>query len=266
MNCHCATAATFLALFATGDAAASSSTWLDTDGARIRLVTTGLPDAQGRLKGMLDIVLQPGWKTYWRDPGDAGVPPTLDVHSNPDIVAADLDFPAPQRHDEGDFKWAGYDYPVALPITFTFKPGSAGSPVEASVFLGVCETICVPVQAKLAVDPAAAPDDPMDEAAVTAAFAAVPHAAGPGFGVKVAESSGTAATFEASFAGSPSSAELFIAGEDGYLFTTPVRDERGGRTYFTVEVTRPQEAPSGPGLRYTLVTDAGAVSGVVPYF
>ncbi len=54
---------------------ASSSDWFETEGARIRLVTTGKPAADGKLKGMLDIELKPGWKTYWRDPGDAGVPP-----------------------------------------------------------------------------------------------------------------------------------------------------------------------------------------------
>jgi len=261
-----AIAALSLTLGSAGSALAASSTWFEAEGARIRLVTTGAPDAEGRLKGMLDIQLKPGWKTYWRDPGDAGVPPTIDVSANSEIEQVDIDFPAPQRHDEGDFEWAGYDYPVALPVTFTYQPGSTGSPIDADVFLGVCETICVPVQAKFSVDPAANLGDPLDQAGVAAAFAAIPEAAKPGFEVTVAEKSATKATLAASFAGTTSSAELFIAGEDGYLFTTPVRDEREGKTYFTVEVTRPDETPVGPGLRYTLATDAGAVSGVLPYF
>jgi DsbC/DsbD-like thiol-disulfide interchange protein len=261
-----AIAALSVTLGAAGDAQASSSAWLEMEGARVRLVTTGEPDAQGQLKGMLDIQLKPGWKTYWRDPGDAGVPPTIDASGNPDIERVDIDFPAPQRHDEGDFQWAGYDYPVALPVTFTFKAGSGSSPIEADVFLGVCETICVPVQAKFSVDPASASDDPLDEAGVTAAFAAIPEPAKPGFSITLAEKSATTATFEASLPGTPSSAELFIAAADGYVFATPIRQERDGKTLFTVEVTRPDEAPVGPGLHYTLATDAGAVSGVVPYF
>ena len=48
----------------------------------MRLVTTGSRDADGRLEGILDIELKPGWKTYWRDPGDAGVPPTIDVSAS----------------------------------------------------------------------------------------------------------------------------------------------------------------------------------------
>ena len=259
--------ATILALVASGAAQGSSSDWFEVEGARMRLVTTGKPDAQGRLKGILDIDLKPGWKTYWRDPGDAGVPPTIDVSANPGIVGVQLDFPAPQRHDEGDFKWAGYDYSLALPVTFTFKDPAGAAGINAAVFLGVCETICVPVQTKLAVDPADDPDNPDDASAVSAAFADIPPAATPEFGVKLAEKArGAKVVVEATFPGDPESAEFFIAGDGDYVFGTPIREERDGKTFFSVEVTRPDETPTGAGLHYTLVTDAGAVNGVLPYF
>jgi DsbC/DsbD-like thiol-disulfide interchange protein len=74
-------------------ALASSTDWFETQGGRIRLVTAGTPDAQGRIKGVLDIALDPGWKTYWRDPGDAGVPPQLDVSGSTNIAEAKLSFP-----------------------------------------------------------------------------------------------------------------------------------------------------------------------------
>lgn len=237
------------------------------EGARVRLVTAGEPDAEGRLKGILDIDLKPGWKTYWRDPGDAGVPPTIDVPSNPNIAGIAIDFPAPQRHDEGDFQWAGYDYPVALPVTFTLKDPEGSARVEADVFLGVCETICVPVQAKLALDASSDPDNPDDTAAIAAAFAAVPADATPDFGLKVAGGSGgDSVVLEAAFPGDPESAELFIAGEGGYTFATPVKELRDRKTLFSVEVMRPEETPEGPGLHYVLVTDRGAVRGFLPYF
>ncbi len=254
------------ALLAGGQAHASSSEWFEMEGARIRLVTASKPDADGRLRGILDIELKPGWKTYWRDPGDAGVPPTIDVSANPDILGAELDFPAPQRHDEGGFKWAGYDYSLALPVLFTLRQSAEPGTIDANVFLGVCETICVPVQAQLAVDTAGDPDNADDVSAVAAAFAAVPPAATPEFGVKVAETAGDKIVLEASFPGDPATAELFIGGEEGYASTTPVREERDGKTFFSVEVTRPDKKPEGEGLHYTLVTDAGAVNGILPYF
>ena len=108
-------------------ALASSSDWFETEGARVRLVTTGEPDADGMLRAFSTSSSKPGWKTYWRDPGDAGVPPTVDVSGSTNIAGAKLDFPPPQRHDDGDFQWAGYDHPVALPVAFTLKsPGRAG--------------------------------------------------------------------------------------------------------------------------------------------
>ena len=259
--------ATLVALLADAPAYAASSDWFEMEGARVRLVTAGKSDTEGRLRGILDIELKPGWKTYWRDPGDAGVPPAIDASTNPNIVGAEFDFPAPQRHDEGDYQWAGYDYPLGLPVTFTLKDPAGSTAIDAAVFLGVCETICVPVQAKLALDPADDPDDPDDASIVSAAFAAIPPAATSEFGVKLAEKAGDRkAVLQATFPGNPESAELFIAGEDGYVFATPAKEVRDGKTFFSLEVTRPEETPKGVGVPYTLVTDAGAVNGTLPYF
>ncbi len=266
MKCLFVLAAAVPPAFACGPAGATSSAWFDMEGASVRLVTSGQADAQGRLRGVLDIRLKPGWKTYWRDPGDAGVPPTIDVSASRNVVGAEIDFPPPQRHDEGDFQWAGYDYPVGLPVTFTLADATAQSAIDATVFLGVCETICVPVQARFTLDPASDPDDAADRMTVAAAFGAVPAPATTGFEARLAESSGETALIQADIKGDPSGADLFLAGEDGYAFLTPTRQERGGKLFFQVEVTRPDETPKGPGVRYTLVTDAGAVQGFLPYF
>ena len=259
--------ALLFALLAAGPALASSSEWFETDGARVRLVTTGKADPDGRLTGILDIDLKPGWKTYWRDPGDAGVPPYVDVAASTNVAGAELDFPAPQRHDEGDFKWAGYDFPVALPVTFTLKTPGEPAIINADIFLGVCETVCIPVKTKLTLDPASDPDNPDDAAAVSAAQAALPKPEQPDFGVKVVSDPGdTTVVLEASFPGDPATAELFIAGDGDYTFTAPKKIERDGKTLFSVEAGRPAQRGRGAGLHYTLVTDNGSVSGLLPYF
>lgn len=246
---------------------ASSSDWVEMEGARVRLVTAGMPDAEGRLRGILDIALEPGWKTYWRDPGESGVPPTIDVSASPDLAGATFDFPAPQWHNEADFQWAGYDYPVGFPVTFTVKDGGTAGVIDANIFIGVCETICVPLQAKLSVDPGRDPDNAADAAAVEAAFASLPKTASDAFGVKVVSEPGAKEVLlEASFPGDPAKAELFIASEDGYTFSTPVRHEKDGKTVFSAEVLLPARLGTGPGLPYTLATDKGAVSGFLPYF
>ncbi|NGO52261.1 protein-disulfide reductase DsbD domain-containing protein [Allomesorhizobium camelthorni] len=247
-------------------ALASSSDWFETQGGRIRLVTAGKPDEAGRLKGMLEVDLLPGWKTYWRDPGDAGVPPQIDISASENITSAEFAFPVPERHDDGGFKWAGYDEPVALPIIFTLKSPAEAALIEADVFLGVCESICIPAQTRLTLDPASDPDNPEDTAAVAAALAALPAPAKPEFGVSSAREEGSKLIVEAKFPGDPASAEFFLAGADGYAFGTPERVEKEGKTLFSLEIlARPDSVPAGDGLHYTLVTDAGAVGGRIPF-
>ncbi|MFI0845683.1 protein-disulfide reductase DsbD domain-containing protein [Mesorhizobium sp. IMUNJ 23232] len=249
-----------------GAASASSSPWIDVQGARVRLVTSGNPDNDGVLRGALEINLVPGWKTYWRDPGDAGVPPMIDVTASTNIKSADLDFPAPERHDEGDFSWAGYDRPVSLPVSFRLEDATKPVSVRASIFLGVCETICVPVKADIAIDPAADPDNPDDATTVSAALASLPAPATADFGLRIVRVEDGKLIVEAVSPDVGKNADVFIAAEEGYSFEEPKRSQKDGRTYFTMEATRPDTHPSSGGLHYTLVTDAGAVSGILPYF
>lgn len=138
-------------------AAASSSRWADSEGGRIRLVTAGLPDKSGRLNGVLHIQLKPSWKTYWRDPGASGVPPQIDVSKATNIAKAEFSYPAPGRHSDGYGEWAGYDRSVSLPVTFTLANPREKAVIEAGVFVGICQTICIPLQARLTVDPTADP-------------------------------------------------------------------------------------------------------------
>jgi DsbC/DsbD-like thiol-disulfide interchange protein len=249
-------------------ASASSSQWFETEGARIRLVTAGLPDAAGQFSGVLEIVLEPGWKTYWRDPGDAGVPPSIDIAASAGIESASFRFPPPVRIDDGATIWAGYKHPVAFPVVFKAKPGATPI-VTADIFLGVCEAICVPVQARLEVDPGADPDNADDAVTVQAALDALPQPARPDFGVApipettVPDGWEGKMMLEATFPGE--GAELFLSAPEGFVFGTPERLESVGRTYFSVAVlARPEKDPQDVTVPYTLVTSAGSVDGALP--
>ncbi len=255
-----------VALAAASPAGAASSDWHDSEGGKVRLVTAGAPDAQGRLHGALEIALKPGWKTYWRDPGDSGVPPQIDVSTSANVSAAALSYPAPQRHDDGYSRWAGYDRPVAFPVTFTVPSPGSPARIAARVLIGICETICIPVQAEFQVDPARAPDDPADAAVVDRAQAALPDAARPGFEASPLPGAPERLVVAATVPGDGASSDLFVAGEDGYLFGTPVRTEADGRTVFTLPILqRPAAPPPGAGLAYTLTHGGAAVSGTLPY-
>jgi DsbC/DsbD-like thiol-disulfide interchange protein len=247
-------------------ALASSSDWHGAQGGRVRLLTSGAPDEHGVLRGALEIDLEPGWKTYWLDPGDAGVPPSLDVSGSRNVATAEMQFPAPHRFDDGYAKWAGYKGPVTFAVNFKLADRSGPTAIDAKVFLGICQTICVPLQARLHVDAASDPDNADDAATVQAAFDSLPGPEQPDFGVTLVGGSKDEVVVEAAYPGEPNAVDFFLAGSAGYLFGPPERRLNGEQLVFSVPILeRPDKAPDSGGLPYTLVSAGGAVSGVLPY-
>ena len=95
---------------------------------------------------------------------------------------------------------------------------------------------------------------------------ALPEAANSAFGANVVSSDADHIVVEAKVPGDAASADFFLAGEEGYLFGTPTREDSGAGLRFSVPVLeRPIEAPGGPGLNFTLTTASGAVAGTLPY-
>jgi DsbC/DsbD-like thiol-disulfide interchange protein len=244
-----------------GPAFATSTDWYETEGARIRLVTAGEPDSEGNIRGALDIQLQPGWKTYWKDPGGSGVPPQLDISKSDNIADAKLEFPVPQRHDDGYSIWAGYDHPVSLPVTFKLHDKTAPAKIDAGVFLGVCQSICVPVQADFVLNPNEDASNMQDAALIDAAYSALPAAARKDFGAEIASSEEERFVVKAILPADSSDADLFVAAPDGYSFAAPKRGEKNGE--FIVDILGKPKGTPLPPLSYTLATKDQAVSGTM---
>jgi DsbC/DsbD-like thiol-disulfide interchange protein len=102
------------------------------------------------LRAGVEIRLDPGWKTYWRYPGDAGVPPTFDFGGSENVKAVTTLWPAPELFDDGAAGQSiGYSGDVVLPLHVL--PRDAGKPTSLRVKLGyaVCGNLCVPAQADL---------------------------------------------------------------------------------------------------------------------
>ena len=157
-------------LFVNSAATAATSPWVETPGGDVRLVA--LPAAaDGSMRAMLDIRLHDGWKTYWRDPGGSGIPPTIAIAG---AELKSIGFPAPKRLGDAETHYVGYDKPVRLPLTLDKATRGA---ITATVFLGVCKEICIPVQAELTVDASAEGfTNPLEETAITDAEARLPGA------------------------------------------------------------------------------------------
>ena len=100
---------------------AFSTDWALAAKSQARLIAGG-----GDLAGF-EIALAPGAITYWRDPGDSGLPPTLDFSLSENVASVEPEFPAPKRIKEADGGEAfGYDSGVDLSL-----PGQASRPGEA---------------------------------------------------------------------------------------------------------------------------------------
>jgi DsbC/DsbD-like thiol-disulfide interchange protein len=132
--------------------AQEASPWQKEAHAAARLLAgTALKNgASTQLRAGIEIRLDSGWKTYWRYPGDSGVPPTFDFDGSQNVQSAQVEFPAPERFPDGaGGNSIGYAGDVILPVRVT--PADTARPVALHVKMNyaACGTLCVPVQAVL---------------------------------------------------------------------------------------------------------------------
>ena len=171
-------AATILAsAFAIDARAQDASPWQRDGHSAVRLLAGSRSGAV--LLGGIAFQLQPGWKTYWRSPGDSGVPPRFDFTKSDNIEAVTVLWPAPMRFDDGAGGVSlGYHDQIVLPLRIV--PKSADKPVtlRAEVNYAVCEKLCIPVEAnvELAFNSVASTED----SALFAALDTVPKPANVG--------------------------------------------------------------------------------------
>ena len=100
------------------------------------------------LLGGVAIQLQPGWHTYWRTPGDSGVPPHFDFSKSDNVEAVTVLWPAPQKFDDGAGGTSlGYVKQIVLPLRIVAKNTDKPVTLRASINYAVCEKLCIPVEA-----------------------------------------------------------------------------------------------------------------------
>jgi DsbC/DsbD-like thiol-disulfide interchange protein len=120
--------------------------------------------------------LQPGWKTYWRTPGDSGVPPRFDFSKSDNVEAVTVLWPAPQKFDDGAGGHSlGYHDTIVLPLRIVLKSADKPVTLRAEISYAVCAKLCIPVEAstELAFTSVASTED----SALYAALDSVPKPA-----------------------------------------------------------------------------------------
>jgi DsbC/DsbD-like thiol-disulfide interchange protein len=126
--------------------AQDSSPWVKDSHSAVRLLAGSRSGAV--LLGGIAIQLQPGWHTYWRNPGDSGVPPRFDFSKSENIEAVTILWPAPTRFADGAGGTSlGYQKQVVLPLRIVAKNADRPVTLRADINYAVCEKICIPVEA-----------------------------------------------------------------------------------------------------------------------
>ena len=148
-------AVALLVMFAGAAAGQQATPWSVGHKSKARLIVGSMPGPSGGalLYAGVEIALEKDWKTYWRHPGDAGgVPPYFDWSKSRNLKQATVSFPAPHRFVEQLGDSIGYKSRLVLPIAI--EPQVAGRKIGLAVELqyGVCREICIPAQAKLALE------------------------------------------------------------------------------------------------------------------
>jgi DsbC/DsbD-like thiol-disulfide interchange protein len=251
-------------------AANNASGWIELHNARVRLVGgahAGKP-AKSYLAGV-EVTLADGWKTYWRMPGDAGVPPTFDWAGSTNVATLKVLYPAPTRLPEAAAETVGYKTAVLFPVEVVPQDPAKPVALKLAMEFGVCRDICIPAEAKIAL--ALAPDELRGKPsmAMLAAVEKVPREAAsrragdPELVRMSASLDGPDArlVIEARFPQGSDGADLFIEAPESLYVPLPKRvDAAGGIVRFEVDLSRGGNAQDlkGKTLTLTFVSKAGA--------
>lgn len=228
-------------------------------------ILPGWTTASGGQVSALAIDLPDGWKTYWRAPGDAGIPPRIDWSGSQNLAAIEVVWPVPEVFFDYGMRSIGYMDGVVFPLMI--EPERPGAPVTLAgqLDIGVCEEVCVPVSITFstALEPGNVPDPrivaaladrPMtvDEAgvgAVTCAFEPFDH----GLRLTARVENGRLASDEA--------AVVEVADPDIWS-SVPVIDRQGASLVVETDLMSMSSEPmliDRSDIRFTLIAEGQAI-------
>lgn len=236
--------------------------WIDGERHRVRIFAGAVPDAApGTVTAFVEMAMDRGWKTYWKNPGTAGgIPPEFKFDASKNVAKAEVLYPVPIVMSDKAGDVIGYREWAIFPVRIT--PADANAPVELTVTAnyGICEKLCVPAEATLALTipagtlPAAGAD-------AERAYGRVPRTGadvkpGDPTGLKVERPAATPGTLRLSarFPGDPAGAAMFLAVPDGRYLPLPVRAGADGESLaFDVVFSNAEDLAALKGAAVTVV-------------
>ena len=254
-------AAALLAALAFPEARAEdASAWQKDGHSAVRLLAGSRSGAV--LLGGIAFQLQPGWKTYWRTPGDSGVPPRFDFSKSENVEAVTILWPAPTKFDDGAGGHSlGYHNQIVLPLRIVAKNPDKPVTLRADINYAVCEKICIPVDAtaELSINSVASTED----SALFAALDTVPKPANIGdpnpLTIRDVKREGKSKVLVDVVTPDAKDVNLFVEGPTpDWSLPIPALLEGGppGVKRFTFELDGlpPGANPEGAALKFTLVS------------
>lgn len=154
-------------------------------------VLEGWRQADGTHIAAVQINMDPGWHTYWRAPGDAGIPPMFDFLGSENMVDFAIEWPSPIIFDQDGMQSVGYEEQLILPVIFQPHQADQDIDIKGTLHIGVCEEVCIPMA--LDIDMSLPATANTRQGAITAALASVPFTA--------VEARVTSATCDLSYSG-----------------------------------------------------------------
>lgn len=250
--------------------AGTATDWQQANHAATRLLVDKAKrdDREVPIVAGIHVKLDDGWKTYWRNPGDAGLPPSFDWSGSRNLKSAKVLWPAPVRFKDSAGTSYGYKKEVVFPVLVEAQ--DPAKPVELHLRLeyAVCADICIPAEAELSVSSKPSGFFSRSYSGLLEAYLAkVPVKLDPGKGKAIGVQSATAKlsgdnpelVFEAKFPAETSSRDLFVEGPEGFYLppSKVAADEGNGRVRYRIDLTKgddPKEL-AGKSVIVTLVSD-----------
>jgi DsbC/DsbD-like thiol-disulfide interchange protein len=146
-----------VAMLAGAASAADNSPWSEDNHAAFRLIAGANEPGAAKLRAGIEIKMAPGWHTYWRYPGDSGVPPRFDFSHSENLAATKVLYPTPQLYTDDSGNTLGYKDGVIFPLQVTAKQPDKPVKLHVTLVYAICDKLCVPVQGSAALILASGP-------------------------------------------------------------------------------------------------------------
>ena len=228
-------------LSGTQPAKAQASAWAQGDKSRARLLAAG-GLSEGRFLAGVEIRLAPHNLTYWKLPGDAGVPPVFSFEGSKNLKSAQPLYPAPSRFPEAGGEAFGYRDEVLFPLWVT--PADPTKPTSLALKLdyATCEKICIPARAEMRLDLAAGAWQSEEAPLLRAWLDRTPRPPGDPAAPRPSLTPGeTPNAWHVRFTGE-APADLFAEGPEDWFFDT----KRTAEGFELILAQKPTGAPIGP--------------------